>query len=199
MKKKDFSLILASSSAPRKELLSRLRIPFQVVIPDADETAYPDEPAIALVRRLSQLKARIIAKQFPSALIIGGDQVGVCEGEILCKPGSHENAIKQLQKLSGNQITFYAGLCLLNAAENRIQIDVVATHIKFRPLTSSMIDYYLFDGKPHHCAGTLMVEQLGIALIEESHSHDPTAIMGLPLISLVSMLMKEGINPLEVA
>ena len=190
-------LILGSSSAPRKELLTRLRIPFQVAIPDVDETPYPEELPLALVRRLSELKARKIAEQFPHALIIAGDQVGVCEGEIMCKPGNYENAVKQLRKLSSNQVTFHAGICLLNAAENRLQIDVIDTHLQFRSLTPAMIDYYLQDEKPYHCAGTLMVEQLGIALIEKSQSDDPTAIMGLPLIRLTSMLINEGINPVE--
>ena len=185
-------LILGSSSAPRKELLTRLRIPFQVAIPNVDETPYPEELPLALVRRLSELKARKIAEQFPHALIIAGDQVGVCEGEIMCKPGNYENAVKQLRKLSSNQVTFHAGICLLNAAENRLQIDVVDTHLQFRPLTSAMINYYLQDEKPYHCAGTLMVEQLGITLVEKSQSDDPTAIMGLPLITLTSMLMNEG-------
>lgn len=190
-------LILASSSAPRKALLARLRMPFQVVVPDADETACPDETPVALVRRLSALKAGIVAKRFPDAWIIGGDQVGAFEGKILGKPKSQENAIQQLRQLSGNRVTFYAGLCLLNAPKNHLQVEVVATHVTFRPLTDSMIERYLSDGKPHHCAGTLMVEQLGITLIEESQSQDPTAIMGLPLITLVSMLMKEGIHPLD--
>lgn len=187
-----FSLILGSSSAPRKELLTRLRIPFQVAIPGVDETPYPEELPLALVRRLSELKARKIAEQFPHALIIAGDQVGVCEGEIMCKPGNYENAVRQLKKSSGNQVTFHAGICLLNAAENRLQIDVIDTHLQFRSLTPAMIDYYLQDEKPYHCAGTLMIEQLGITLVEKSQSDDPTAIMGLPLIALTSMLMNEG-------
>ena len=192
-------LILASSSAPRKELLARLRLPFQTIIPDADETPYPQETPIDLVRRLSELKARTIAKQYPDAVIIGGDQVGVCDGEILCKPGTHENAVKQLEKLSNNTAVFYAGLCLLNSQENRIQIDVITTHIIFRVLSHTMIMDYLRDKKPYNCAGTLMVEQLGIALIKQSRSDDPTAIMGLPLICLTSMLMNEGINVLGSA
>ena len=191
----NLSLILGSSSAPRRELLTRLRLPFQVEVPDVDETACPEESALALVRRLSELKARKIARQFPHALIIAGDQVGLCDGEIMCKPGNYTNAVKQLQKLSGNQIVFYAGLCLLNAPENRLQIDVVATHIQFRSLTLDMIDFYLQDEKPFYCAATLMVEQLGITLIEKSQSDDPTAIMGLPLIALTSMLMEEGRVP----
>lgn len=189
-------LILASSSAPRRELLTRLRLPFQVIVPDVDETPYPEELPLELVRRLSELKARKIAEQFPHALIIAGDQVGVCEDEIMCKPGNYDNAVKQLQKLSANQVTFHAGICLLNAAENRLQMDVVDTYIQFRALTPVMIDHYLRDEKPYHCAGTLMLEQLGISLVEKSQSDDPTAIMGLPLIALTSMLMNEGVDVL---
>ena len=192
MNNRSLPLILGSSSAPRKELLTRLRLPFEVAVPDVDETPYPEELAPALVLRLSELKARKIAERFPHALIIAGDQVGLCEGEIMCKPGHYDNAVKQLQKLSGHQVIFYAGLCLLNARENRLQIDVVATHIQFRSLTPTMIDYYLHDEKPFYCAGTLMLEQLGITLVEKSQSDDPTAIMGLPLIALTSMLMNEG-------
>lgn len=192
-------LILASSSAPRRELLTRLRLPFQVIVPDVDETPYPEELPIDLVRRLSELKARKIAQQFPNTLIIAGDQVGVCEGEIMCKPGHYENAVKQLQKLSANQVIFHAGICLLNAAENRLQMDVVDTRLQCRPLTSAMIDHYLRDEKPYHCAGTLMLEQLGITLVEKSQSDDPTAIMGLPLITLTTMLMNEGVDVLAEA
>jgi len=186
-------LILASSSPYRRELLTRLGQPFEVVVPDADETPLAGEAPGDLVRRLAQLKAEIVARAHPGSLVIGSDQVAVHDGQTVGKPGSHARAVEQLRAASGRPVTLYTGLALVDADSGRVQTDVVPYQVVFRPLTESMIEGYLRRDRPYNCAGSVRAESLGIVLLERFEGEDPNALIGLPLIRLVRMLEAEGV------
>ena len=189
-------LILASSSSFRRALLSRLMMPFEVIAPDIDETPLPNESAIDLVLRLAIEKARTVASQMKDALVIGSDQVAVHgEDGIVGKPADHDHAVQQLRQASGQTIVLYTGLALINSSTGQAQSDVVPYTVKFRTLTDDQIERYLSKEKPYACSGSLRADGLGIALLERFEGDDPTALIGLPLIRLVSMLEAEGVSP----
>lgn len=144
--------------------------------------------------RLAELKARTVAHRFPDAIIIGSDQVALLNGTQLGKPMTHENAVGQLRAMRGHTVIFHTALCLLDAATEQIQAEVVETSVQFRSLTDEQIERYLHKEQPYHCAGSAKSEGLGIALIERIESSDPNALIGLPLISLVNMLEKQGVS-----
>jgi len=187
-------LILASSSPYRRELLERLRIPFEVIAPEVDETPRDGEAPEKLVERLSILKARKIADQFPGALVIGSDQVAVYDGRIVGKPHSHDKAVQQLRSASGKTVTLYTGLALVNADTRRVQCEVIPYRVAFRVLNEAQIESYLRKEQPYSCAGSVKSEGLGIALLEKFDGDDPNTLIGLPLIRLVRMLEHEGIR-----
>ena len=186
------TVTLASTSPFRKELLERLGIPFETVAPDVDETPLANETAEALVRRLSEDKARAMAASH-RGLIIGSDQVATTGNNILGKPGTHERAFEQLRNLSGKRVTFQTGLCLLNTETDEAQVDVIPFIVKFRQLGGDQIERYLQQEQPYNCAGSFKSEGLGITLFEYMEGVDPTALIGLPLIRLTSMLAQAGI------
>ncbi|MDD5177353.1 MAG: Maf family nucleotide pyrophosphatase [Sterolibacterium sp.] len=186
-------LILASTSTFRRELLTRLQIPFGVASPLADETPLPDETPALTAERLAMNKAQAVADQFPDALIIGSDQVACWGDERFGKPGNRQNASAQLRFLSGKEITFHTGLCLLNAAAGRRQVSCVPTLVRFRDLSEREIERYLDREDALNCAGSAKSEGLGIALLEYLRCDDPTALIGLPLIALSRMLRAEGV------
>lgn len=186
-------LILASSSPFRRELLSRLMIPFEVEIPDVDETPHSGESPAQLVERLAIAKARAIAGSHPDALVIGSDQVAVYGNEIVGKPLTHERAVQQLMAASGRAVTLYTGLALVNSASGRVQSEVVPFRVMFRRLTEQQIENYLRKETPYHCAGSVKSEGLGVALLERFEGEDPATLIGLPLIRLVRMLENEGV------
>ena len=183
-------LILASSSRYRRELLERLRLPFHISRPDVDETPQPGEAPAALARRLARDKAAAIAVQQPEAWIIGSDQVATLDAQLLGKPGTRENAIAQLSALSGREIQFHTAVCLLRGKDAFKAMDV--TKVRFRELQADEIERYVDIEQPLDCAGSFKSEGLGIALFERIDSHDPTALVGLPLIALSKMLRKAG-------
>ncbi len=185
-------LVLASTSPFRRELLQRLCIPFDTFSPEVDETPRPGEKAPDLVCRLSESKARAAAVAFPKALIIGSDQVAVVDQKILGKPGTHENARRQLQDLSGKCITFYTGLCLYDALKDKADTTMVPFKVHFRNLALEQIERYLQMETPYHCAGSFKSEALGITLFERLEGDDPNALIGLPLIELTRMLARTG-------
>jgi septum formation protein len=190
-------LILASTSPFRRELLARLGLPFAVRPPEVDETRQPGEEAPALVARLAEWKAQAIARQEPAALVIGSDQAAVLDGEIVGKPGDHEQAAAQLRRASGRTVTFYTGLCLLDSASNQRQVTVEVFQVAFRRLTAEMIEGYLRREQPYQCAGSFKSEGLGIALFERLEGDDPTSLIGLPLIRLTRMLEAAGVAVLQ--
>ncbi len=187
-------IILGSSSIYRKELLQRLQIPFATAYPDIDEAALPDESPGATAARLAEAKARAVAKIHPQALIIGSDQVAALGNIPLGKPLNHQNAVKQLQLVRGKEVVFYTALCLYNGAIDRLQVQVIPYHVKFRPLSDQQIENYLHKEQPYHCAGSAKSEGLGIALIERMTGDDPNGLIGLPLITLIDMLAVEGVE-----
>jgi len=187
-------LILASTSPYRRELLGRLGIAFDVCLPDVDESRLSGESPLDMVRRLSEAKARAGAALQPGAvLIIGSDQVAVIDGEVLGKPGTVERACAQLARLSGQRVTFLTGLCLYNSAQQRVQVEVIPFTVVFRSLSAQQIENYVCREQPLNCAGSFKSEGLGVALFERMEGDDPTALIGLPLIRLVSMLETEGV------
>ena len=190
-------LVLGSSSPYRKELLERLGLPFLTDRPGVDESPRAGESAEKIVRRLSQEKALAVSVRYPDALVIGCDQVAAVEDRIVGKPGNHEAAVKQLKEVSGKTITLYTGLALLNSKTGVIQVDVVPFSVTFRILTGEMIEEYLRRDKPYDCTGSVRVEGLGIALLERLEGDDPNALIGLPLIRLITMLKEEGLSVIQ--
>ncbi|HXH04007.1 MAG TPA: Maf family protein [Candidatus Competibacteraceae bacterium] len=186
-------LILASTSPFRRELLTRLGLPFAVHAPQVAETRHPGETAAELVARLAREKAAAVAVREPDALVIGSDQVALLEGEILGKPGSHERALEQLSRAAGRIVEFHTGLCLLDAASGRCQVAVEPFRVEFRDLTAAQIESYLRREQPYNCAGSFKSEGLGIALFRRLSGDDPNSLIGLPLIRLVAMLEAEGV------
>ena len=186
------AITLASTSPFRKGLLERLGIPFVTAAPDVDESPLANETAAALVRRLSETKARAIAAGH-RGLVIGSDQVAATADGILGKPGTHERAFRQLRDLSGKRVTFQTGLCLLNTGTDQALVDVIPFAVQFRQLGDEQIERYLLHDQPYQCAGSFKSEGLGITLFERMEGDDPTALVGLPLIRLTDMLAEAGI------
>lgn len=185
-------LILGSSSPYRRELLARLRIPFDVAVPDIDETPLAGEAPEATALGLSRRKADAIAARHPGALVIGSDQVCMLDGAQIGKPGSHEKALAQLQQMRGRTVTFHSALCLLDSRTGEAQLADVQTRATFRDLPDAELDAYLRLETPYDCAGSAKAEGLGIALLARVESDDPTALIGLPLIALTGMLRAAG-------
>lgn len=190
-------LVLASTSPYRAALLERLGLPFETVAPKVDETPLPGESPGALVTRLSRLKARAGAAGRSGQLIIGSDQIAVIDEQILGKPGTEARARAQLALLSGRQVTFLTGLCLVDTDTETDQLTLVETPVKFRTLTERQIADYVEREQPLDCAGAFKSEGLGIALFEGLGGSDPNALIGLPLIELCSMLETAGLPVLS--
>ncbi|WP_028024183.1 Maf family protein [Enterovibrio calviensis] len=186
------TVVLASGSKYRQMLLQKLDFPFKSHSPDIDETPFDDESPTELVKRLSLEKAKACRDAHPDALIIGSDQVCVIKGKILGKPHTHERAVEQLTLASGQHVTFYTGLTLLNAATNTVQTDVEPFHVHFRQLTLEEIEGYVVREQPLDCAGSFKCESLGIALFDRLEGRDPNTLVGLPLIRLCEMMQAEG-------
>ncbi len=187
-------LILASTSPFRRTLLTRLGLPFETANPAVDEALLAGESPEAGALRLSEAKARAVAGQHRDALIIGSDQVACLDGQIFGKPGTHDNALRQLQVMRGRRVNFFTGLCLLNARTGNAHRRGVATLVTFRNLTDEEIESYLHKEKPYHCAGSAKSEGLGIALIAKIDGEDPNALIGLPLIALCDLLRIENVS-----
>jgi septum formation protein len=190
-------LLLASSSTYRKELLTRLRIPFEVLSPNIDENPLVGESPEKTALRLAREKAAVVAARIRGSVVIGSDQVATLDGEQIGKPGTHDNALKQLQKMRGQRVTFHTALCLWDGrtqdATNAAQMENVQTFVTFRNLPDRELDAYLRIEQPYDCAGSAKNEGLGITLIEKIESTDPTALTGLPLIALTTMLRRAGL------
>lgn len=189
-------LVLASSSPYRRALLERLGIPFAVANPDILEERRAGEAPEAMAGRLAEAKAIAVAGRFPSSLIVGSDQVAVCDGEILGKPMTHDKAVRQLRALSAREALFLTAVCVHNTRERRSALRVVPCRVTFRRLDDEVIESYLAREQPYDCAGSAKSEGLGIALMAKIDSEDPSALIGLPLIALVDLLREQGLNVL---
>ena len=187
------TLILGSTSRYRHELLSRLRVPFDVVSPAVDETPLQGEAPVDLAKRLALAKAHAVAKLHPHAVVIGSDQVADLHGEPLGKPGSHPRAVEQLQRMRGQTVIFQTAVAVVCQATGFERIEVAPVRVQFRDLSDSEIEAYLQAEQPYDCAGSAKSEGLGIALLEAIHNDDPTALIGLPLIRTCKMIREAGI------
>ena len=190
------TIVLASTSSYRRELLARLGLPFEVASPRVDETALPNEAPQDTAGRLAEAKARAVAAHFPLALVIGSDQVAVLENMTLGKPGDHATALRQLKAMRGKTVVFHTALCLCNSASGHAQTRIVPYYVRFRDYSDAQIESYLRREQPYDCAGSARSEGLGIALIAEMRGDDPNALVGLPLIALTEMLAAQGVNVL---
>jgi len=187
-------LILASSSAYRRELLGRLGLPFEAIAPALDETPLPGETPPATALRLARAKAGAVARLHPGALVIGSDQVATLDHLQIGKPGDHPRALAQLQLMRGRDVVFHTALCLWDGRNHDVQVENVQVQVRFRDLPDAELDAYLRIEQPYDCAGSAKNEGLGIALIEHIQSPDPTALTGLPLIALTGMLRRAGVR-----
>ena len=187
-------IILASSSPFRKELLSRLQVEFDTSSPDIDESQLPGETPSELVQRLARSKASIIAEKALDCIVIGSDQVAVCEDKILGKPGTFEKAVEQLKFLSGKRVCFHTGLSVISTHDAKMQTDEVKFYVGFRELSDSMIKNYLKKEPAFNCAGSFKSEGLGVTLTTRMQGSDPTSLIGLPLIRLTEMLEEAGVE-----
>lgn len=186
-------IVLASSSRYREELLGRLQLPFVKEVPAIDESALPGESHVRTAERLSLLKATAAARRQPDAIVIGADQVAELDGKAIGKPATHTAARQQLLAMRGRTVRFHSGIALLDSARGRHLVDCVSTDVTFRQLSEQTIEAYLRLDQPYDCAGSAKIEGLGICLVESVRSDDPTALIGLPLIALTSMLATLGI------
>jgi septum formation protein len=189
-------LVLASTSSFRRELLSKLGVPFEVADPDVDETPLPGEAPEFTARRLARLKATSVGERHPNALVIGSDQVALLNGKQLTKPGNFDNAKKQLVAMRGRRIVFHTALALYNSATQKLQERTVPAKVTMRNYTVDQIERYLTREQPYSCCGSAKTEGLGIALIARIETEDPNALVGLPLIALTEMMANEGMDVL---
>jgi septum formation protein len=187
-------LVLGSTSPYRRELLSRLNIPFSVTSPNVDESPLSDETPESLAIRLALAKARAVSKAQPGAVVIGSDQVAELAGQALGKPGTHERAVAQLRRMSGQTVVFHTAVAVVCAETGFEQVDVAPVRVRFRELGVQEIEAYLRAEQPYDCAGSAKSEGLGIALLESIDNDDPTALIGLPLIRTCRMLRAAGIK-----
>jgi septum formation protein len=189
-------LILGSTSRYRRELLQRLRLPFEVVSPQVDETPQAGEAPAALALRLALAKAQAVAALRPDAVVIGSDQVADLDGEPIGKPGNHERATAQLRRLSGRRVVFQTAVSVVHAQAGYAQTLLAPVTVQFRTLADIEIERYLRLEEPYDCAGSAKCETLGIALLDAIESDDPTALVGLPLIRTSRLLREAGLDPL---
>ena len=186
-------LILGSTSPYRRELLQRLRLPFEVVRPEVDETPHAGELPVALAQRLAMEKALAVARQHPQAVVIGSDQVADLDGEPLGKPGTHERAVAQLQRMRGHTVVFQTAVAVVCIESGFAEQALAQVKVQFRQLSDTAIETYLRAEEPYDCAGSAKSEGLGIALLEQIDNLDPSALVGLPLIHTCRLLRAAGL------
>lgn len=188
------ALVLGSTSRYRRELLERLRQPFEVLAPEVDETPLAGEAPAALAQRLALAKARAVAAQRPDAIVIGSDQVADLDGEPLGKPGNHKRAVAQLRRMSGQTVLFQTALAVVCLETGFEASELAVVKVVFRQLDDATIERYLRAEQPYDCAGSAKSEGLGIALLERIDNDDPTALIGLPLIHTARLLRQAGLQ-----
>ena len=189
-------LVLGSSSRYRRELMSRLMLPFEVAVPDVDETPLRGELPADLAMRLALAKAKVVSERFPQAIVIGSDQVADLDGQGVGKPGDHERATAQLRAMRGRIVVFQTAVAVVCAATGFAESALVPVTVRMRALSDAAIERYLRAETPYDCAGSAKIETLGIALVDSVASDDPTALIGLPLIRTCELLRRAGIDPL---
>ncbi len=190
-------LILGSTSRYRRELLARLRLPFEVHAPHVDETGLPGEAPAKMALRLALAKAHEVAARFPAAIVIGSDQVADHDGQAVGKPGTHQRAAQQLRSMSGHSVVFQTAVAVVRVDCGYANAVLVPVTVRFRRLNDAEIEHYLLAEQPYDCAGSAKSEGLGIALLDSIESADPTALVGLPLIQTCMLLREAGLDPLS--
>lgn len=193
------ALILASTSRYRRELLARLRLPFEVIAPAVDESALPGESPSQLASRLALAKARAVSQQHTQAVVIGSDQVAELDGQALGKPGSHARALQQLRSMRARTVLFHTAVAVVRGDPSFERTAQCSVRVRFRELSDDDIESYLRAEQPYDCAGSAKSEGLGIALLDAIESDDPTALIGLPLIRTAELLRQAGIDALRAA
>jgi septum formation protein len=188
------ALILGSTSPYRRELLERLRLPFEVQRPEVDETPLNGETPVALAQRLAMAKAHAVAQRFPQAIVIGSDQVADLHGEPLGKPGNHANAVVQLQRMRGQTVVFQTAVAVVCQATGFAQCELAQVKVVFRDFSDESLQHYLHTEQPYDCAGSAKSEGLGIVLLERIDNQDPTALVGLPLLLTCRLLRAAGMS-----
>jgi septum formation protein len=191
------ALILGSTSPYRRELLERLRLPFEVQRPEVDETPLDGETPVALAQRLAMAKAQAVAQRFPQAIVIGSDQVADLHGEPLGKPGNHANAVKQLQRMRGQTVVFQTAVAVVCQATGFAQCELAQVKVVFRDFSDESLEHYLHTEQPYDCAGSAKSEGLGIVLLARIDNQDPTALVGLPLLLTCRLLRAAGLSLYE--
>lgn len=191
----NYSLILASSSRYRRELLDRLGLDYVCVSPDVDESVFPEETPLDVCKRLARAKALAVAQAHPGSVVIGSDQVCDLDGVALGKPHTFEKAVEQLERMQSRRLVFHTAVCVVRA-DGTLEETVSDTVITMRPLSRETIEDYVRREEPYDCAGSAKIEKLGIALMQSVSSDDPTSLIGLPLMRLTSMLANAGIPAL---
>lgn len=190
-------IVLASGSPYRKALLERLGLDFRVISPGIEEIALPSEAPPAMARRLARAKAVEVSARCPDALVIGSDQTASLDGRVIIgKPMAHARAVEQLRAASGRVTIFHTALAVARGADGFLHECVVDTRVTMRKLSDATIEAYLGREPAYDCAGSAKIEGLGIALVERVEGGDPTALIGLPLIALVTALEAAGIRVL---
>ena len=190
-------LILASTSRYRRELLQRLRLPFDVLAPKVDESPRPGERPAEIALRLALAKADAVARDHGDAVVIGSDQVAELDGAAIGKPGDHARATAQLRSMRGRSVVFHTAVAVACAASGFRAAELASVTARFRELSDAEIEHYLLSEQPYDCAGSAKAETLGIALLYAIESDDPTALIGLPLIRTCDLLRRAGIDPLD--
>ena len=190
------ALILASTSRYRRELLERLRLPFEVEAPGVDETPGPQEAPAALALRLALAKAQAVAERHPQAVVLGSDQVAELDGQPMGKPGSHERAVEQLGRLSGRRVVFHTAVAVVRRDLGVAEAALSPVTVQFRSLSTAEIERYLRLDTPYDCAGSAKSEGLGVTLLESIESTDPTSLIGLPLTLSCALMRRAGLEPL---
>ncbi len=187
-------IILASSSPFRRQLLDRLQLDYESHVPDIDETIKAGEDACTYVCRLAESKARHVARNYPEAVVIGSDQCALLDAGILGKPGSHENALRQLREAQGKTVVFHTGVCVLRLSTGFSAVEDVPFEVDFRVLSDRQLEHYLQVEQPYQCAGSFKAEGYGACLFDKMRGDDPSALIGLPLIRLIAMLESAGVE-----
>lgn len=191
------TIVLASTSRYRRELLERLRLAFDVEAPHVDESPLEGEAPRATALRLAIAKAQEVQSRRPGAVVIGSDQVAEIDGAALGKPMTHPAALVQLERMQGKAVTFHTALAVAGPGREALQVESVPTNVLMRTLPRAALEHYLRLDEPYDCAGAAKIESLGIALVASVESTDPTALIGLPLIRLTAMLANAGIEVLS--
>lgn len=187
-------LVLASTSAYRRDLLSRLGLEFETAAPGVDESRHEGESGARLVLRLARQKALAVAENRANSLVIGSDQIATLGREILTKPGEREAAVRQLRAMRGRRVDFITGICVFNTASGACLEDLVRCRVHFRDYDDAEIERYLDAEAPYDCAAAFKSELSGIALVSRMELEDPSALIGLPLVKLADMLRRQGVR-----